>query len=173
MLRSLLGLLCVVSLGLAPACSESSGNEADGGTDGAEPDANPPTGAWVYLEGASISDSCMIPGYEVDVSTEFALTNNGDGTFTVLREGKNIECDISGSNFSCDPLPLDPAMADGVDATFDFTVTYTGTFSSDTMLSGERTIDTTCTGSACAQVEALYMMSFPCALVDAFSASMG
>jgi hypothetical protein len=173
MLRSCLAFFCVASLALLPACSDAAGTDDDGGTDGGAPDANPPTGAWEYMEGASISDSCMIPGYEVDASTEFGLTNNGDGSFTVLREGQNIECDISGSSFSCAPVALDPATVDGVDATINFSVTYVGTFDSDTMITGERTIDTSCSGAACAQVESLYMMSFPCALVDAFTASFG
>ena len=166
MLRS----TCCVALffGLL-ACDSSLGGE---GSETEGSDANPQTGAWLYLEGSSISDSCMIPGWNVDGTTEFGLTNNGDGTFTVLREGQNIECTVSGDDFTCAPVPLDPIMQDGLDATFNLEVTYVGTFSSNTALEGERTIDVTCTGSSCDAAAAAIMSSYPCAVVDSFSASV-
>jgi hypothetical protein len=155
------------------ACAGFGGDGVEGETSSSTPDANPTTGAWVYLEGASISDSCMLPVGEIDASTEFGMSNNGDGSFTVAREGQDIECEIDGESFTCLPVPLDPISADGLDAVFNLEVTYVGTFPSDTSIDGERTIDATCTGTACGGVEALYMMNFPCALVDAFTASYG
>ena len=168
MLRTGLAIALCVFL---PACGELGGGEG-GESEGAAPGADPQTGAWLYQEGASISDTCMIPGWDVDGTTEFGLTNNGDGSFTVLREGQDIECTVAGDNFSCLPVALDPIMQDGLDATFNLEVTYVGTFSSNTALEGERTIDVTCTGSSCDAAAAAIMSSYPCAVVDSFSASV-
>lgn len=151
--------LVAISLALVPAC---------GGSDTA--DADPVMGAWYYAEGASLSDTCQIDGFDLSMSTEFGLTNNGDGTFTVRRDGEDIECDISGMDFDCIPLDLDPVPAAGFDASFNIAVTYVGEFQSNTSMTGERSLDAVCVGADCVLAEALLMTSFPCALVDEFSA---
>ena len=159
---------CVVAVGACLSLGCSAGG-SDGGETGA--DVSPRTGVWFYDEGANVSDSCMVPGWDVDNSTEFGLTNNGDGSFTVVREGQDIECTVPGEDFSCLAVSLDPIMQAGIDATFNLEVTYVGNFTSDTSLDGERTIDVSCTGSACEAAATSLMTSFPCAIVDGFSAS--
>ena len=70
-------------------------------------------------------------------------------------------------HFYCEPIS-DPMF----DASFDLSVTYEGGFGSDTALDGERTIDVSCSGADCQTLATALMTSFPCAVVDAFSASL-
>ena len=133
-------LLTLLVMCAPVGCGELGGVDTsnDGESSGAAPEADPAEGAWFYAEGLSISDTCMLPGWSVNASTEFLLTNNGDGSFTVLREGQNIECDINGDNFSCLPVALEPVTVDALDVVFNLDVTYSGVFDSNTEITGQR-----------------------------------
>lgn len=149
-LRCLLTLLALSSLGC-----------------GAD-DIQPVTGSWFYAEGETISDTCEVPGFSVSASTDFHLSNNGDGSFTVARDGQDIECELDGSEFDCVPVPLDPVNNDMFDATFELEVTYSGSFENEQTMMGRRVIAVSCVGTDCDAFATVLSTSFPCALVDGF-----
>ena len=72
----------------ATACNESSGN--------LPPTYEPVSGVWNYTNEGLVSNTCGADDLYTDPSTEFYLTNSGDGTFTVLQQSEdNIDCSLS------------------------------------------------------------------------------
>ena len=102
------------------------------------------------------------------------LDNNGDGTFTVTADENVFDCSLDGDNFSC-PARLygenDVGAATGLDAVVHYNVSVSGSFSSETEMSGRQLYEITCEGADCATVEAAVMVTTPCGWAQDFTAS--
>lgn len=133
---------------------------------------SPTTGVWLYAPGSVFDDTCEHPDPPTDPTGEFTLTNNGDGTFTV-DDGDNVfECTLSGSSFNCPERLTEEVDATPLDGVVSVHVSITGSFSSDTDVSGHQTANVTCVGADCATVATAGGISgFPCSLSQNFTAS--
>jgi hypothetical protein len=135
-------ILC--ALLLVPACFD--GGSSD---DGSEFFGGPRSGMWAYSEGQPYDDTCMWEG-RPDSSGEMTVTNGEDGTFTVvpMSEAEPFECSLDGYDFVCDEI-ADFWQVPLLDARFDYTVNYSGTFEHRERAAGDYVFDVDCTGMAC------------------------
>jgi len=111
MIRPRLALvLCASMLG---ACAT---NGSDG--DGSVSDADPRSGVWSYQDGGITQTDCdSTDALYTDPDTEFLLTNNGDGSFTIAQgEHGDFDCSIDGDDFECPQRLYDELSVDGYDA---------------------------------------------------------
>lgn len=137
-------------------------------------DVEPRDGGWSFVGSAAVDDTCMFDQLAVDSPGTFTLTNNGDGTFTVDDTQNVFDCTIDGSSFSC-PSRLageeDIGGQFSLDAIVNYNVTATGSFSSETAMSGRQQIVVDCVGADCAAFAALAMVTVPCGWAQDFTAS--
>ena len=129
----------------------------------------PRTGTWLFTNDEVKTNTC-----KVDIAAgDFALINNGDGTFTVDPEDGTdpFKCVLDGDAFDC-PQRLQGTISEpGVDAVISFNVRAAGTFDSETYALGTQTGVGTCTGSACPVASTVLGIPFPCETTATFSAS--
>jgi len=139
-----------------------------------EPDIEPRDGTWNFHGSDAIDDTCMFDQLSVDNPGTFALTNNGDGTFTVDDSQNVFDCTLDGADFSC-PSRLfgeqDVGTQFGLDAIVHYNVTVTGSFSTANAMSGRQQIEIECVGADCNGLAALAMVTLPCGWAQDFSAS--
>jgi hypothetical protein len=144
---------------------------ADGG-DGSS--IEPRSGAWDFAGSGPVDDTCNYPDLYTDPLGAFVLDNNGDGTFTVTAGENVFDCELNGGSFSC-PERLtgenDVGDAFGLDAVVEYTVGVTGSFSSETAMSGRQTFEIVCNGADCGTVEATVGVTTPCGWAQDFTAS--
>lgn len=163
-MRTPLTLTFVCAASLIVACAE------DGGSD-----ISPRSGTWDFYGSAPTDDTCGYPDLYTDPPGNFELENNGGGSFTVTADENVFNCTIDGANFSC-PERLygenDVGAAAGLDAVVHYTVSVTGSFSSDSELSGRQLYELVCEGADCATVEAAVMVTTPCGWAQDFTASI-
>ncbi|KIG17443.1 hypothetical protein DB30_03144 [Enhygromyxa salina] len=137
-------------------------------------DIEPRDGAWSYMGSAAVDDTCMLDELTVDMPGTFTITNNGDGTFTVNDTQNMFDCTIDGSSFSC-PSRLagenDIGAQFSLDAVVRYNVSASGSFESETQMSGRQTVVVNCDGADCASFEALVMVTTPCGWAQDFTAS--
>lgn len=144
---------------------------ADGG-DGS--DIEPRSGIWDFSGSAPVDDTCGYPDLYTDPPGSFGLDNNGDGTFTITAGENVFDCTLDGASFSC-PGRLtgenDVGAAFGLDAVVTYTVGVTGSFSSNTAMSGQQSFEILCEGADCAAVETAVGVMTPCGWAQDFTAS--
>jgi len=136
---------------------------------GGDDDVQPRDGTWSFVGSAAINDTCMLDQLTVDNPGTFKLTNNGDGTFTVDDSQNVFDCTIDGASFSC-PSRLHDEQDIGA-AIVSYNVSATGSFSSETAMSGRQQIVVTCVGADCATFEMLTGVTTPCGWAQDFTAS--
>lgn len=150
-------LLCAVA-----ACADGAGN--------APPTYEPTTGVWNYVNEGIIANSCGIEDLYTDPNTEFYLSNNGDGTFTILREeSEDFDCVMSGEDFACPDRIGGMTDVAALSITVSWQIRVDGSFASETSMSGVQTLTFACDGDAC-DLAGLAGASFPCAYEYAFTA---
>jgi hypothetical protein len=147
--------LVLSSLLLLPACGE-------------EPIV-PETGLWRYMELRVAEDTCDTSA--LPTSGDFEITRADEDGFTVSTrdDNPNFDCSISGSSYDCQDQTF-TFEADNVEAVVTVRVSTSGTFSSPTATSGDRTTLAQCSGAACSTVETVLSTSFPCHRTVEFSA---
>jgi hypothetical protein len=159
--RALLTLLVLSTVSFTTAC-------------GGDDDVQPRDGTWSYVGSAAVNDTCMLDQLTVDNPGTFKLTNNGDGTFTVDDSQNVFDCTIDGSSFNC-PSRLhdehDIGSALSLEAIVSYNVSATGSFSSETAMSGRQQIVVTCAGADCATFETVAGVTTPCGWAQDFTAS--
>ena len=162
-MRTPLTLMFVCAASLIFACAD----------DGDGSNIEPRSGAWDFSGSAPVDDTCNYEDLYTDQPGTFVLDNNGDGTFTVTAGENVFECTISGLTFSC-PERLfgenDVGAAAGLDAIVSYNVSVTGSFSSETEMSGRQLFSLDCEGADCATVEAVVGVMTPCGWAQDFSA---
>jgi hypothetical protein len=162
MRTSILSLACLATLTLA--CGDGGGGS----------DIEPRSGTWDFVGSAPVDDTCGYEDLYTDPPGQFQLTNNGDGTFTV-DDGSNVfDCDLDGASFSCPERAAgenDVGGAVGLDAVVKYTITATGSFSSETAMSGKQSIRIVCEGADCSTVEGIVGVTTPCGWSQNFTAS--
>lgn len=132
--------------------------------------ANPPSGLWAYMDGGVVQNTCGTEDIGGDPDTNFSLTNNGDGTFTVDQNNEeDFDCNIDGETFECPYRIGGSETFDEVSATINWRVRIDGSFPDDTRMIGEQTIDFTCEGAGCSNL-GLIGVTVPCNMVVAFTA---
>jgi hypothetical protein len=131
----------------------------------------PETGLWRYMELRVAEDTCDTSA--LPVSGDFQITRADEDGFTVdtRDENPNFDCSISGASYDCQDQTF-TFEADNVDAVVTLRVSTSGTLSSTTATSGDRTIFAQCSGAACSTVEAVFATSFPCHRTVEFSAHL-
>ncbi|HLT39650.1 MAG TPA: hypothetical protein VK034_25380 [Enhygromyxa sp.] len=137
-------------------------------------DIEPRSGTWDFMGSDPVDDTCGLPDLYTDPPGQFELTNNGDGTITVDDSENVFDCTLDGSSFSCPERAAgenDVGGPFGLDAVVEYTITATGSFSSDTAMSGRQTIEIVCVGADCAAVEATVGVTTPCGWAQDFTAS--
>lgn len=141
------------------------------GSTGAPPTYEPPTGVWTYVNEGILSNSCGVDNLYTDPNTEFYLTNNGDGTFTVAQgTDEDFTCTMSAEDFSCPDRLGGTVMPDQLAVTLTWQARIDGSFSSATAMSGVQTISFVCDGDAC-DLASTVGITFPCAYEYGFSAT--
>lgn len=176
--RLVLPLLAALAL-IVPACD--GGDDEDSGGSGGDSggSADPQDGTWVFSGGPLSDDTCMVQDVYVDPPGTFTLANNGDGTFSI-NDGENVfECSLDGAAYSC-PSRLTGTVDVGADsglpgaeAVLSYNVSVSGTFDSDTSMSGRQDVEITCEGANCSDLADLYMTSLPCGWAQEFTAATG
>lgn len=139
----------------------------------AEPEISPATGTWVFVNGEQLVNTCTSDMIDVS-SGDFTLLNNGDGTFTIDPEDGSdaFLCTLEGDGAYTCPMRLQESnKIDGLDATIEVRVSATGTFSSATATKGQQDATVDCTGTACPLAAAAAMVTFPCQISVAYTAS--
>ncbi|MFO7567019.1 MAG: hypothetical protein R6X02_30525 [Enhygromyxa sp.] len=157
-------LACAATLTLA--CGDGGGG---GGSD-----IEPRSGTWNFMGSDPVDDTCNYEDLYTDPPGQFDLTHNGDGTFTV-DDGTNVfDCDLDGATFSCPERAAgenDVGAAFNIDAVVTFSVSVTGSFSSDTQMSGRQLMTVVCEGADCGTVEDVVGVTTPCGWAQDFTAS--
>ena len=163
MFRSLRSL-SLLALGLLSACND------DGSTEG-----GPRSGLWRYVDGGVVGNSCGTEDVVADPNTNFQLTNNGDGTFTVAQLVEDdFTCTVEGSSFTCPERLGGSETIDGGPlgvATLTYTVRVEGTLDGTSAMSGTQIADITCEGAACAAGPSIGI-TLPCQYSVAFTADI-
>src|SRR5262245_54834807 len=109
--------LCLTSL----ACKE-----------GDEPATTTPrSGVWSYEEEAVVSNTCSDILNALDPLTTFNLDYDGGDSFQVEQGEEDIMCEIDGSEFTCTEWTLTPYQVPTLDAFLNFSVNWSGEFTSD------------------------------------------
>lgn len=138
-----------------------------------EPEISPASGTWVFVNGEQLMNTCTSDMLDVS-SGDFTLLNNDDGTFTIDPEDGSdaFVCTLDGDGaYTCPKRLQESNKIDGIDATLEIRVSATGTFSSATATRGQQDATVDCTGTACPLAEAAAMITFPCQISVAYSAS--
>ena len=163
-MRTPLTLTFACAVSLTVACADGGGS-----------DIEPRSGTWDFSGSAPTDDTCGYPDLYTDPPGNFVLENNGDGTFTVTAGENVFDCTLDGDNFSC-PERLygenDVGAAAGLDAVVHYTVSVSGSFSSDSAMSGRQAFEIVCEGADCATVEAAVGVMTPCGWAQDFTASI-
>lgn len=132
----------------------------------------PVSGLWNYYDGGIVANDCGTDDVVTDPDATFGLYNNGDGTFTVDQgnAGDPFLCTLTGSSFNCPERLSGSSPVQNYDITLHYTVSITGTFQSNSSMSGEQQVDVTCEGTDCPLAgQAGY--NLPCTYTVAFTAS--
>ena len=172
-----LGSSLVVLALSALGCGDGSGSEdGDGDGSGGSSDVDPRSGVWSFSGGAPVDDTCGLEDLYVDPPGNFTLSNHGDGSFTI-NDGQNaFDCELDGDAFACPERLAGTRDVGGdfmLDAVVEYTVSVTGSFASDTQMSGRQEVEIVCVGADCATVEAVVGVSTPCGWGQEFTASAG
>ena len=127
---------------------------------------DPPTGTWLFVDGEVVTNTCN--NADVDIASgNFALYNNGNGTFTVDPEDGSdpFLCTQDAADFVC-PQRLQGSY-NILGAVIEVRVDIRGTFDSDTFAAGTQRAEGSCSGAACG----LTGIDFPCVIEETFTAS--
>jgi len=153
--------------------SGDGGGGSSSGSTGDEP-FEPRSGTWTYTGGNLISDGCNTDelGGGSPGSSDFELTNTGDGEFVMkYATGDPWRCTLTEQDFSCDALSGAEDVPD-YDVTIQSSSNHWGSFTNDVVLEGEFTVDIDCSGSDCSLAEWFYDLSFPCQVTFDASAEL-
>ncbi len=174
-MRSAFLLLLVTVLGLVPfACSDSDESDDDDDDNGGGGTIEPASGEWEFDGDPSDNEACSVEESDLgDPDGVFTIANNGDGTLTVTPDDGTdpFDCDLNGAKFDCPDRYSDEIDIDLVEATITIKATASGTFSSNTEMSGTQDATISCAGSGCSTVEAYAGVTFPCDASQTFTAT--
>ena len=131
----------------------------------------PQEGTWSLSSPEITEDSCGFSDQmESDGDSTFSIALTDDG-FSITGEGdgaKAVSCALDGKNFTCDDT-----VEKTEESTFTLTTTisYDGSFTSETEASVNIGVNIACEGDDCALVEAQTGFSLPCDLKGTSSAT--
>ncbi len=156
--------ICAIAVTIAHGCDDDD--------NGASSERNPPTGVWSYDGQGVEENTCGTEDVFEDPDTNFILTNNGDGTFTVDQGAVNdFDCTITGNNFSCPERLYGEFPVAVFDVTLSYITRINGTFSSDTAASGTQRMDIECDGAGCGLANT-FGYTLPCYYTVNFASSI-
>jgi hypothetical protein len=141
------------------------------GKDGDTGPFAPATGEWAWdnVYAATVDDCNLFsePLDTADPEDRFTISDNGDGTFTVVDpdEEEDLEdivltCTLSGTTFSCEPAEQINNIGQ---ASLTLAATYSGSFSSSVALTADSEGTVDCEGSDCEGIADYLGTTFPCA----------
>ena len=160
-----LAIVALLTTGCAEDDPESSASSGTGA------DAAPPSGVWLYMDGGIDKNNCGTDDVYRDADTQFVLTDNGDGTFTVDQGAQeDFTCTIDGPDFDCPNRLFAEEPVDMLDATVSWQVSLSGTFHSDTYMTGTQRADIDCAGTQCNLVSTALAIALPCYYTVKFTA---
>ncbi len=134
----------------------------------------PTAGTWRLYEVSTVSDTCLKSDGDSIIDpatpgTTFTLVNTGEGTFTTelpLDQGGSIvsECTLDEHDaYTC--LPNAESLELVPDGVMTITQTDGGSFDGPDLHHGGSTIDVTCAGTGCPDLEDVFDVALPCRAV--------
>ena len=136
----------------------------------------PTEGAWTRVDGDVTEDTCGMDDGDTDGDQPvvLTLTDHGDGTLSVVNEEDvTWTCTLPNMDFVCDAQVTQSTDVPNLDAVVEAAATPSGSFSSEEEMSGQTSVELTCEGEECATVEERQEVTFPCTMVQAWTASAG
>lgn len=153
-------ILAAASMGLV-ACVDGKDGDSAGGDDG---DFAPSEGDWSSDSGALITDECGIFGEDDtgDTTDTLTVTATGEGTFTIVGDGTDLSCTLSGKDFTCDPQIVVEDLTAKADIIVTTTLSVSGSFTSETEGAAILSATIGCEGGDCGLFESKLGTTMPC-----------
>jgi hypothetical protein len=147
---------------------DEGGESGDEGGEGGGPDPFlPDEGAWNFVDGSIVSDSCNYDYDELPSGGDgFTLTRISGRDFKLLLDGADTPFDCAWddqSAFLCDPAGGEEAI-EGLDAAVTSQTLIRGMFTDGSSMSSTYVIDIDCVGGDCGWVELGGDIDFPCSV---------
>jgi len=130
----------------------------------------PTEGTWLMDQGTVLEDSCDLHEDSTEDET-FELIDNGDGTFDADGEF-HFECELDGKDFTCPRSLTDEEDIDSADAKLEGYREVVGTFDDIDQMSGTHDAEVRCVGDDCDSIATALDITFPCTVVQEFTASL-
>ncbi len=123
----------------------------------------PKSGVWTYGGSELASNSC---GNDppTDPAGKFTLEVTGDGAFTVKDDDFDdpFQCTLDGDSFSCPNRDSGVYQVPMLDAKIYYAVSVSGSFDSDTDVTGTQVVKARCEGASCTIAAEYAGYTLPC-----------
>jgi hypothetical protein len=129
----------------------------------ADDDLVPKAGTWSYGGSDLVSNSCG-GDPPTEPAGNFVIKLTGGGTFLVEDDDfdEAFKCSYEGDSFTCPNRDSNSYKVENIDATIHYAISVSGTFASETDVSGTQVVKVRCEGGSCELAADLAGFTLPC-----------